>query len=272
MLIGPYSVLSQRARVSELKGRVSRRQSELRGRISGPERESCSWETESPNGKRVFKLRRTISELRKSLLDKKDHLQIWQGSLQAEKESLQAKREDLWVERKNLQSWQDTLQSKLDSLQNKWDSLQSELDSLETERDSFWVKLERKSIKTEQHDQSQKAPELMSVAPGRKQKLKLILPLLEWKKEEEEEEEGDPGEGPSTRPLSPTPRKTSSWLLIFSGTWFSEEKNYISQKRRTISPRRDVKRCKITLMQMLFIHNLILLKDYGDYEEYGSLK
>lgn len=29
---------------------------------------------------------------------------------------------------------------------------------------------------------------------------------------------------------------------------------------------------KTALIQMFFAHNLMLLKDYGDYEEYGILK
>lgn len=49
----------------------------------------------------------------------------------------------------------------------------------------------------------------MSFAPGRGQKLKQMSPCLARKKEEEGEE-ADPGEWPSTRPLSPTPRKATA--------------------------------------------------------------
>lgn len=53
-----------------------------------------------------------------------------------------------------------------------------------------------------QPDQSQEAPEAISVAPVR------MLHYLEWKEEEEEEE--NPGKGPSRRPLSLTPRKAKA--------------------------------------------------------------
>lgn len=111
--------------------------------------------------------------------------------------------------------------------------LESELNTLIIKRDRLQAELKSESIRTDQPDPPQEAPQLMSVAPLRGWNMKQILTHLEQKKEEkekveeadtarEEEERGpeellqdpgeaplSPGEGSSVRLWSPTPRRAT---------------------------------------------------------------
>ena len=140
-------------------------------------------------------------------------------TVQNERESLLVERNSLQSERDALRIERDSLQSKLNSLQSQQDTLQSELDTLIIERDRLRAELEDESIGTDQPDQLQEAPQLMSVAPVRGRKMKRISTQLEEKKEEErgpeewlqdpQEAPLSPGEGPSVRPRSPTPMRAT---------------------------------------------------------------
>ena len=140
-------------------------------------------------------------------------------TVQNERESLLVERNSLQSERDALRIERDSLQSKLNSLQSQQDTLQSELDTLIIERDRLRAELEDESIGTDQPDQLQEAPQLMSLAPVRGRKMKRISTQLEEKKEEErgpeewlqdpQEAPLSPGEGPSVRPRSPTPMRAT---------------------------------------------------------------
>lgn len=206
-------------------------------RVSEIGRESLQTERKSLQ-ERVRADRENLQVQKKSLLVEKQDLQIEWESLQDENEGLQSERENLQSERDTLQFEQDTLQnewdtfqSKLDSLQTEWDKLQSHWDTpqttLLTKQDRLQAELERKSIKTDQPDQSHKTPGSMSVAHIRGWKLKQALPRLEWKEEEEDSvreeekiEEKDPGEWPLFPGEEPS---TRPWLLTRRGAKREEE-------------------------------------------------
>ena len=186
-------------------------------------RQECRGSGRSEEAQIVWGLANAYRALFNTILERERVCEIEKESL---RETVQNERESLLVERNSLQSERDalrierdSLQSKLNSLQSQQDTLQSELDTLIIERDRLQAELEDESIGTDQPDQLQEAPQLMSLAPVRGRKMKRISTQLEEKKEEErgpeewlqdpQEAPLSPGEGPSVRPRSPTPMRAT---------------------------------------------------------------
>ena len=186
-------------------------------------RQECRGSGRSEEAQIIWGLANAYRALFNTILERERVCEIEKESL---RETVQNERESLLVERNSLQSERDalrierdSLQSKLNSLQSQQDTLQSELDTLIIERDRLRAELEDESIGTDQPDQLQEAPQLMSLAPVRGRKMKRISTQLEEKKEEErgpeewlqdpQEAPLSPGEGPSVRPRSPTPMRAT---------------------------------------------------------------
>ena len=186
-------------------------------------RQECRGSGRSEEAQIIWGLANAYRALFNTILERERVCEIEKESL---RETVQNERESLLVERNSLQSERDalrierdSLQSKLNSLQSQQDTLQSELDTLIIERDRLQAELEDESIGTDQPDQLQEAPQLMSLAPVRGRKMKRISTQLEEKKEEErgpeewlqdpQEAPLSPGEGPSVRPRSPTPMRAT---------------------------------------------------------------
>ena len=186
-------------------------------------RQECRGSGRSEEAQIIWGLANAYRALFNTILERERVCEIEKEGL---RETVQNERESLLVERNSLQSERDalrierdSLQSKLNSLQSQQDTLQSELDTLIIERDRLQAELEDESIGTDQPDQLQEAPQLMSLAPVRGRKMKRISTQLEEKKEEErgpeewlqdpQEAPLSPGEGPSVRPRSPTPMRAT---------------------------------------------------------------
>ena len=186
-------------------------------------RQECRGSGRSEEAQIIWGLANAYRALFNTILERERVCEIEKESL---RETVQNERESLLVERNSLQSERDalrierdSLQSKLNSLQSQQDTLQSELDTLIIERDRLRAELEDESIGTDQPDQLQEAPQLMSLAPVRGRKMKRISTQLEEKKEEDRGPEGwlqdpqeaplSPGEGPSVRPRSPAPMRAT---------------------------------------------------------------
>ncbi|XP_021236236.1 uncharacterized protein LOC110389699 [Numida meleagris] len=162
--------------------------------------------------------RDTLQSERDTFQNERDTLQSKLDCLQFERDTLQSERDTFQNERDTLQSERDTFQRERDTLQSQLNRLQTELHALQSNFHAVTEKLvqaelERQSMKNNQPDQPQKAPQLISVAPVRGRKVKRIsLPLEQEtaKREGPGEPPQSPGEGPSTRSRSPTPTRATT--------------------------------------------------------------
>ncbi|XP_052561606.1 uncharacterized protein LOC128092111 [Tympanuchus pallidicinctus] len=141
-------------------------------------RQECCGLGSSEEAHMIWGLANAYRALFNTILERERASEIERESL---RETVQNERESLLLQRKNLRSERDalrierdSLQSKLDNLQSQQHTLQSELDTVIIERNKLQAELKDESIGTDQPDQPQEAPQLMSVAPVRGRKTKQI--------------------------------------------------------------------------------------------------